>query len=56
MRIYQPILTHKNIKVSVGQLYQYFTIRDENIAVIIHIYVARAVLLLFCDHQDTKSE
>ena len=28
----------------------------ENVVVIIHIYEARAILLLFYDHQDTESE
>ena len=28
----------------------------ENTVAIIHIYGARAIILLFCDHQDTESE
>ena len=28
----------------------------ENIVAIIHIYGARAIFLLFCDHEDTESE
>ena len=28
----------------------------KNIVVILHIYGARDIFLLFCDHQDTESE
>ena len=49
-----PILTHKNIKASMGQQYIYHTIWEKIVA-ILHIYGARAVFLLFGDHQDIGS-
>ena len=39
-----------------GQLYLHSTIREKNIVVILHIFGATAVLLIFCDYQDTESE
>ena len=39
-----------------GQQYSYSTMREENIVAIIHIYRARAIILLFGDNQDTESE
>ena len=54
--VYGPILTQKNIKGSMGQLYPYSTKWVKNIVVIIHIYGATAILLLFCYHQDTEPE
>ena len=50
-----PILTHKNIKASMGQQYIYHTIWEKIVA-ILHIYGARAIFLLFGDHQDSGSE
>ena len=50
---YPPI---RNIKGYMGQKYLYSTIREKNIVVLIHIYGARSIFLLFCDHQDTESE
>ena len=44
------------IKKSMGQLYPYSTRREKNIAANINVYGDRVILLLFCDHQDTKSE
>ena len=38
-----------------GQRYTYLTIWEKKLA-ILHIYGARAVFLLFCDHQDIRSE
>ena len=38
------------------QLYPYSTISVDNIVVILHINGARAIFLLFFDHQDTESE
>ena len=38
--VYGPILTQKNIKGSMGQLYPYSTKWVKNIVVIIHIYGA----------------
>ena len=39
-----------------GQLYPYYAKWVKTIVAILHIYGARDVLLLFCDHQDTESE
>ena len=39
-----------------GQQYPYPTRWVKNVLVVIHIYGARAILLLFCNHQDTESE
>ena len=50
------IFTHKNIKGSMGQQYQYSTRREQNIVVILHIYGALYIYLLFYYHQDTESE
>ena len=36
-----------------GQLYPYSTKWEKNIVVILHIYGAGDILLLFCNHQDT---
>ena len=51
-----PIFARKNIKGYMVQLYTYYTIWEKNIVVIIHIYGARAIFLLFYYHQDTESE
>ena len=51
-----PIFTSKNIKCLMGQQYPYSASLEENIVVFIHIYGIRAILLLFCDHQDTESK
>ena len=32
------------------------TIGDKNIVVTLNVYGARAIFLLFCDHQDTEYE
>ena len=39
-----------------GQQYLYHKISVTNIVIIILIYVALAMFLLFCDHQNTESE
>ena len=39
-----------------GQLYTYFIRRVKTTVVIFHIYGNIVIFLLFCDHQDTKSE
>ena len=39
-----------------GQQYLYHKIWVTNIVIIILIYVALAMFLLFCDHQNTESE
>ena len=39
-----------------GQLHPYSTIWEKNRVAILHIYGARAILLLFCDLQDTEFE
>ena len=44
-----------NIKVSMRKWYPYSTKQEENIVVIIHVYVARAIFILFYDDQDTES-
>ena len=49
-----PILTHKNIKAYMGQQYTYHTRWEKNVA-ILHINGARAVFLLFGEHQDSGS-
>ena len=46
----------KKNKGSMGQLYPYSTRREKNIVANINVYGDRVILLLFCDHQDTKSE
>ena len=51
-----PIFTHKNIKGSMLQWYPYSTRWVKRHVVILHIYGARVVLLLFYYHQDTESE
>ena len=51
-----PILTHKKIKRSTGQRYIYSTRWVKNIVAILHIYGARAIFLLLCNHQDNASE
>ena len=56
MIIYEPIFTHKNIKGYIGQLYTYYTIWEQNIVAVPHIYWARGICLLFCDQQDVESE
>ena len=50
------ILNNKNTKGYIGKLYTYSTIWEQNILANIHIYVARTIFLIFCDHQDTESE
>ena len=39
-----------------GKLYPYSTKWKKNIVVILHIYGAIAIFILFCDRQDTESE
>ena len=56
MRIPQPISKHKKIQVSMVQWYPYYTRWVNNIVVVLHIYGARGIFLLFCNHQDTESE
>ena len=50
---YSPI---KYIKGPMGQRYPYFTRWEKHIVVIIYIYWALAIFLLFYDHLDTESE
>ena len=52
----EPIFTHKNIKGSMVQQNRYSTRWEQNIVVVLHIYGALSISLLFCDHQDTESE
>ena len=39
-----------------GQRYPYYTIWKQIIVVTLHTYGARAVFLLFCNHQDNDYE
>ena len=39
-----------------GQQYPYYTIWEEKIVVILHIYGVRANFLLIYDNQDSESE
>ena len=43
-------------KVSMEQLYPYYTRWGGNILVFLHIFGTVAISLLLCDHQDTESE
>ena len=43
-------------KGSMGQKFPYSITRVKNIVTNLHIYGPRAVLLLFCNNQNTKSE
>ena len=36
--------------------YTYYTRWEKNVVVILRIYGARAISLLFCNHQDTEPE
>ena len=54
--IWININTEKKPKGSMGQRYTYDTRWEKNIMVIIHIYGARAILLIFFVCQDTESE
>ena len=47
-------LPEKYLKGSMGQQYPHFTRWEKNIVEILHIYGARAVLLLFYNNQDTE--
>ena len=46
----------KKLKISMIQRYPYSTRWEENIFEALHIYGARAVLMVFCDHQDNESK
>ena len=47
-------VTRKNANISMGKWYPYSMIWVEIIVVIIHVYGAKTILLLFCVHQGTK--
>ena len=49
------IHTYKYIKEPMRQWYPYSTKWEENIVVILHVYVSRAIFLLFYYDQDTGS-
>ena len=51
-----PILTQKNNKGSMVPGYTYSTRMVKSIVVVIHIYRALAIFLLFWKHQDNESE
>ena len=38
------------------QQYQYLKRREKNIVEVLYIIESRAVLMVFCDHQDAESE
>ena len=42
--------------MDLGDNYIYTLKWVENIVVVLHIYEARAIFVLFCDHQDTEYE
>ena len=48
------IFNQKYIKGSIGKRYPNPGKAEENIVVILHIYGARAIFLLYYYHQDTK--
>ena len=51
------MFTHKQISKAIwDNAIHALQYRREIIVVIIHIYGAREIFLLFCDHQDIKSE
>ena len=49
-------LTHKNIKVSMGHQYPNSTRSVKTNVVFIHIYWARAILMVCCDQEHTESK
>ena len=49
-------LPSKNRKGSMRQLYPYSTGWEKTIVLILDIYGAISIFLLFCNHQDTKTE
>ena len=51
-----PKITQKNIKQSMKQQYPHPTRWEKMMLEILYVYGARAIFLLFCYHQDTKSE
>ena len=51
-----PIFAQKPIKDYMGERYLYPIVWEQNIVAIVHIYGARAVLLLFLDYRYTESE
>ena len=51
-----PIFTQKNIKGTMGKYYLYSTRWGQNVVITLHIYGARVIFLLFCDHTDTEPE
>ena len=51
-----PIFTQKNTKFSKWPGYSSSTILEKIFVAILHIYEAKIILLLFCDHQCTESE
>ena len=53
---YQLILIHKIYQRPYGKMISIFYKMGENIVVILHIYGARTIFLLFCDDKDTESE
>ena len=56
MSISQLILTHKNIKGSMGQWYPYSKKWEKITVAILRIHGDRGIFILFYDDQDTASE
>ena len=52
----EKILTNKYTNDSMGKQYLYSTRWEQNVVANIHIYVARAIFLLFYDNQDIRYE
>ena len=52
----RPILIQKNIKQYMGQQYRHPTRWEKMIVAVMKIYGARAIFLIFCYYQDTKSK
>ena len=55
MSISKLIFSHKNIKCYLRQWYTYYTKWEKYNVVMLHIYWARAIFLLFYDDQDILS-
>ena len=52
----EPIFTWKKVLKAVWENFIHTLQHRENIVVIIHIYGAKTIFPLFCDHQDTESK
>ena len=52
--VFEKILNQKTSKCFVGKKYPYSTRCEKNIMGSLHIYGSCAIILLFCDNQDTE--